>query len=277
MSVSTITWSPTSQWGASVAATWVDSPIDPNNPPNPLDGVGVPLSNATLPNAFAGMIFDANLDQVLRFTTVRGLQRILDGPILLALRLNLQFAGSILDGGPDNQVEVGIVPDGAPANYSNVLLPWSRGEQSLGIFPLAGLPAFPGTAIPYTFVLSAASVTLIRALVTSRANWTGRVAFSFRAAGANSVDLYNFVGGEIAAVTSQESVWFSGIAGGPGGKVRAVRDGRYGMPAFSNELVRDGDDPGLFVRPFDSDSEDEEQTYRPRPGEGTVDDEIPDL
>jgi len=276
VSVSTITWSPTFQWGASADPVWVDVPIDPNNPP--LAGTGASLNPQTIPNSFAGVIFDANLDQTLRFATVGGLQRILEGPTLLALTLNLQFAGSILDGGPDNRVEVGLVPEGAPANYSNALLPWTRNEQSLGVFTLVGVPAFPGTAIPFQFVLSADAALLVRALCTSRANWTGRVAMSFRAAGANSVDLYNFVGGEIAAVTSQESVFFSGLAGGPyGGRARVVRDARFAMPAMNTELVRDGDNPSLWVRPFDWDPDDPEQTYRPRPGEGTVDDSIPDL
>ena len=49
------------------------------------------------------------------------------------------------------------------------------------------------------------------------------------------------------------------------------------MPALNTELVRDGDQPNLWVRPWDSDPFDEPNTYRPRPGEGTVDDEIGDL
>ena len=71
--------------------------------------------------------------------------------------------------------------------------------------------------------------------------------------------------------------FFSGLAGGPtGGGIRAVRDGRFGMPAWNRDLIRDGDNPGLWVRSEDFDPEDEEQTYRPRPGEGTVDDGIPE-
>ena len=275
MSVSSITWSPTAQWGGSTGAVWVDQAIAPL-----LIGTGAPC-NPVL-GFFAGAIFDANADQTLRFATVGGVARPLDPPILLSpFRLDVTIGGSILDGGTDNRLEIGVVPDGSPADYANgaTNVPWGRGESALETFTLANVPAFPLDPIPFSLTLGTASVTLIRALVTSRGDWNGRLALSFRAAGANSFDLYNATpGATISAVTSQESVFFSGLAGGPfGGKVRAVRDGRFAMPAMNTELVRDGDNPGLWVRPHDFDPEDPEQTYRPRPGEGSVDDQIPDL
>ena len=82
---------------------------------------------------------------------------------------------------------------------------------------------------------------------------------------------------EVSAVslTLDHEPFFSGLAGGPTGpRQRFVRDHRYGMPALNQELVRDGDQPGLWVRPWDRDSEDEPARYKPRPGEGTVDDDI---
>lgn len=276
MSVSSITWSPTAQWGGGVGAAWGDGIIVPG-PPFPGTGANC---NPVL-NFFAGIIFDANLSQTLRFATVGGVQRILDPPILLSpFQLNIFIASALLDNGPDNRIEVGFVPEPSPANYANgaTSVPWGRGEIILETFTLTGLPIFPLPGIMFSFVLSAASTTLIRAHVTSRSNWDGRVAFSFRAAGANAFEIQNFTpNGLAAAVTSQESIFFSGLAGGPPTRARAVRDGRYGMPALSTELIRDGDNPGLFVRPFDWDPEDKEATYRPRPGEGSIDDEISDL
>jgi hypothetical protein len=49
------------------------------------------------------------------------------------------------------------------------------------------------------------------------------------------------------------------------------------MPALSTELVRDGDNPSLWVRGHDVDPEDEVATYRRRSGEGSTDDGIQDL
>ena len=263
MSVSTITWSPTALWGVGSGGVWLE--LTPN------DVTG----DVTLEGSDeAGVIFDATTDQTFRFATVAGDQRMLDGPILLAGDLRF-FARRVVGSNPPWTVEVGLVSDPQPVDFSAPdELPWERGEVSLGIFTLADVPVAPD-ATQYTLTLPAVD---LRALVTSRARWNGRLALSLRAFSfANRVRVMNGPSFPVEMVTSQESLWFSGLVGGPSGHVRAVRDGRYGMPAFSTELVRDGDDPGLFVRPFDSDPEDEEQTYRPRPGEGSVDDQIPDL
>jgi len=78
-----------------------------------------------------------------------------------------------------------------------------------------------------------------------------------------------------ASLTMTWEPFFQGLIGGPhGGRHRFVRDARFGMPALNTELIRDGDQPSLWVRPGDSDPEDEPRRYRPRPGEGTVDDDI---
>jgi hypothetical protein len=70
----------------------------------------------------------------------------------------------------------------------------------------------------------------------------------------------------------------TGYVGGPfGGNIRAVRDTRFGFPAFSHELVRDLETPSLYVRPHDVDPEELEARYRPKAGEGSVSDDIPDL
>lgn len=276
MSVSSITWSPTVQWGGSAGAVWGDGIIVPGPV---LPGTGVICD--PIQGFFGGVVFDANTDQTLRFATVGGVQRILDPPILLGFQLELQIDQALVNAGPDNRLEVGVVPDGSPADYANgdTNVPWGRGEQVLETFTLANVPVFPAPSIQFVLTFGTASVTLLRALCTSRGDWNGRLALSFRAVGANAFEFQNFTpNGLIAAVTSQESVFFSGLAGGATGpRVRAVRDHRFGLPAWNTQLVRDGDNPGLFVRPDDFDPDDPEQSYRPRPGEGTVDDEIGNL
>jgi hypothetical protein len=69
--------------------------------------------------------------------------------------------------------------------------------------------------------------------------------------------------------------FFTGTLGPSGPGQRSVRDGRFGMPALNTELVEDGYEPGLWVRPDDRDPEDEADSYVPRPTEGAVDDEVP--
>lgn len=268
MSVSTITWSPSVQWGSASgpASTWVEIPFGTTT---------VLLDGTAGIERRAGAIFDASLDQTLRF----GLGgHLLDGPIVLAFTLRALFTRPVdfEGGGPDNRVEAFFVPEHLPVNFADgALAPLNRGDVSLGVLTL-NLPA-PFAAQTVDFVFTAELATQARALITSRAFWSGRFAVSVRAVGANTIRMSNGEpgGDPLLLVTIQESLFFSGLAGGPSGKVRAVRDGRFGMPALNTELVRDGDNPGLWVRPFDWDPEDPEQTYRPRPGEGTVDDKIP--
>jgi len=74
--------------------------------------------------------------------------------------------------------------------------------------------------------------------------------------------------------------FFTGVAGSKGrergdSRVRVVRDSRFGMPAWSDELVEDGDSPGVWVKPKHSDPEDPEREYIGNPREGVRDDDVP--
>jgi hypothetical protein len=74
--------------------------------------------------------------------------------------------------------------------------------------------------------------------------------------------------------------FFTGVAGSKGrekadSRVRIVRDSRFGMPSWSEDLVEDEYTPGLWVRANDKDPEDEYREYVPNPREGTRDDDVP--
>ena len=78
----------------------------------------------------------------------------------------------------------------------------------------------------------------------------------------------------------EELDFFTGVAGTKGrergdSRVRVVRDSRFGMPAWSDELVEDGDSPGVWVKPKHSDPEDPEREYIGNPREGARDDDVP--
>jgi len=224
----------------------------------------------------AGLVFDAATGQALRFTTVGSQQRILDGPVVLDW--NFDFTVGILGGGGGATActfELGYVPEAAAANYSTTLFPWGRNETTLGTFAVGVVPELPAT-LAISLSPTSPQMETLRAIVTSRAAWSGRLALSLRLTVGNPLEILAPTFAPVQLATTQE-IFFAGLTGGPEGKARAVRDGRYGFPAFNTELIRDGDNPGLWVRPFDFDPEDEEATYRPRPGEGTIEDEIPDL
>jgi hypothetical protein len=173
-------------------------------------------------------------------------------------------------------VELGFVPEAAVTNYTAVLLPWSRNEISLGTFDLGAVPVLPDV-LQVTLTPASVPFTEVRAHVTSRSTWSGRLALSIRQTSGSNLQLRAPDSSPVELLTTQE-LFFTGLAGGPTGpRIRAVRDGRFAMPAFNTELIRDGDQPNLWVRPSDWDPEDEPARYRPRPGEGTVDDDIPNL
>jgi hypothetical protein len=145
-------------------------------------------------------------------------------------------------------------------------------------FSLTALSTGNSVAIlaPVSLTLTSAQLLSLRSLVTGRAWWTGVVGFVIEATsgGPGILDLST----PLTWASVETQMFFSGLIGGPtGGHVRVVRDGRFAVPALSTELVRDGDQPSLWVRSSDQDPEDPSQEYRPRPGEGTVDDEIPNL
>ncbi len=266
MSPSPVTWSPPVQWGVATGGLWSEiTPHDTTGDLSILEGT----SNR------AGLVFDATTDQTLRFQTVGSRSYILDGPIVVTcpLRLHVTRVGGSVS---PWAVEVGMVPEAVPDPYSNTALPWGRGEVSLGVFDLGVVPELPNT-LQVTLALDA---LLVRARCTSQEGWTGRVALSIRQSGSGGVvRLKNGPSYAVEALTTQQD-WWNGCAGpgwGVRGRVRAVRDGRFGLPALSTQLRRDGDNPGLWVRGTDWDPEDPSTQYVPDPKEGVVDDEIPNL
>lgn len=257
-----VTWgSPTAQFGSANAAdVWGTVPFG--------DFVFVTLIAAL--NLRAGVIFNGGPNQAFRFDAAGNL---LDGPILTAFTLRatyFNFAGLA-----PVQVEAFLLVDPQPADFaSGALAPLNRGEVSLGTLDMT-IPA--GNQVTADLVFSAEEALLVRAQITSRARWNGRLALSIRVNSGQTLFLQNNTGSPMQLLTTQEP-FFAGLVGGPpSGPARFVRDGRFGMPALATELVRDGDQPGMFVRSSDWDPDDPEQTYRPRPGEGTVGDGIPDL
>jgi hypothetical protein len=145
-------------------------------------------------------------------------------------------------------------------------------------FTLTSLSTGNSIAIlaPVSLTLTAPQLLDLRSLVTGRASWAGFVGFVIEATsgGPGILDLSS----PLQWNSLETQLFFGGMRGGPyGGHVRSVRDGRYAMPALSTELVQDGDQTSLWVRPWDADPEDPETEYRPKPGEGSVDDEVPNL
>lgn len=253
-----IAWTSPLQWGVSAGGAWSDLASD--------DLTG----DLTLQTGASegGAVFDASSFQTLR--TQSG--RVLDGPVFTGASLSFFTTRIGASAGPWS-LEIGVVPEGDPALFSTSLLPWSRNETSLGSFDLGTVPQIPAT-LQVLHVFSASELVALRGLAISKGTWSGRLAFSFRTSG-TVVRLKNGPSFAFSLLTDQ-APFFSGLAGGPyGGPVRVLRDGRYAMPMFSGGLVEDGDQPGLWVRPFDADPDDPEQEYRPRPGEGTVQDKVP--
>jgi hypothetical protein len=270
VSPTNVTWgNPTAQWGSATEPgdVWATEPFS--------DAVTVLLDGTAGIDRRVGVIFDAALQQTFRFDASGNL---LDGPILTGFTLRATYAAvtAFEGGGPDQRAELLLVPEAGPVDFaSGTLAPLNRGELSLGSFTLP-LGAFPDIQV-VDFAFPTAGALLGRAHVTSRSQWRGRIALTLRSLGANTFRLHNGPTNPMRLLTVQEP-FFQGLAGGPTGpRIRVVRDSRFGMPALNTELIRDGDQPNLWVRSSDWDPEDEPARYRPRPGEGTVDDDIPNL
>ena len=172
-------------------------------------------------------------------------------------------------------VQAWIVNETNPQNYGPGFIPLARGEQLIGQsnFVWTGV----GTQVTVDFSLDAFET--YRTTRLSSALWAGRIAVSLMI---TTTVILKFNSSESAGtgpeLLADQASFFAGLTGGPTGpRQRFVLDGRFGMPALNTELVRDGDSPGLWVRPSDQDPEDEQATYRPKPGEGTVDDKIPNI
>lgn len=261
---STVSWgNPTAQWGTLTGGVWTTLAF--------ADGV----FGAVDPTAgtVLGVLF-----------TWSGLEysgtRVVDNPVVSGITLRVPVRGVVANA--PRTVRVSCDLDFDSADYSTASAPLTRGETVVGTFTVPASGAFDlVTPVTESLVLSTAMVTQIRMLVTGRALWEGRIAFVLEDVTAPPDGTAGFLvaNGPSYPLLAQmeQDLFFSGLTGGPSGKVRAVRDARFAMPAFSPELVQDGDQPGLWVRSFDQDPEDPENQYRPRPGEGSVEDEIPDL
>lgn len=253
----TVAWS-TAQWGTFQSGVWTTLAEADGVEANPRGDVPTRLLAfiLELPNPeFSG-------------------SRILDAPIVSGI--TLQFPTLEVGGGPSfsQPVRLSVLLATTTADYSTASPPLSRGETTVGTFTLQ---VDGGVLVPKVepLVIPTATVTQIRSQVTSSAFWDGRLAFVVEALEFSAG--FRVLNGPTNPLTAdmEQDLFFSGLTGGPAGRIRAVRDSRFGMPAFHPELVRDGDNPGLFVRSFDVDPEDEEATYQPKPDEGTVTDEVP--
>lgn len=214
---------------------------------------------------FVGLVYNVQLTGGSPFTlTTETVPRGIDPPIWIGGG-TVTFVGQGFFGG---DLSIYLVPEPSPDLFSSANPP---ATTSALLLQRTVVGSILGTSDPVTF--TAAADDTIRSQATSRVTWTGRVALvlDWQIAGASTL-------GVSSLVASTFQTFWSGAMGGPSGpRRRFVRDHRYGMPALNNELVRDGDQPGLWVRPWDADPLDEPNTYRPRPDEGTVTDEIGDL
>lgn len=212
----------------------------------------------------------------------------LDPPIISDFTLVLTGHPTMaVDPGADI-VEVYAVPQETPADFSFSIPPFSRG----GI--LIGAGTFSWSGVGTTVTISAGvyrtgtdpqtptcadNWATIRALYLSSTRWNGKLCLSLQNVVAGQALTFNSneSAGGGPVLSSIETNFFAGLAGGPTGpRQRFVRDQRFGMPALNTELVQDGV-VGMWVRPEDADPEDLPATYRPKPGEGSVDDEVPNL
>lgn len=240
------------QAGSSSAGVWTEAVV------------GDPITVQT--GGLVGLVYNVQLAGGAPFQ-MSG-DRALDPPIwVTAGALTLVNTSGIVGG----LVDLYLVPDPSPDLFSTANPPTLTGATVLVEDVLLGTVGIPPTTAVVT--LSGEANTTLRALVTSRATWTGRIALvlDWQVSLASTLTVSSFVD------TLFQTSW-NGLTGGPAGpRQRYARDHRYGMPALNTQLIRDGDQQGLFVRPWDADPLDEPNRYRPRPGEGTVDDPIGDL
>lgn len=258
----TVSWgNPTVQWGTLTAGVWTTLAFGDS-----IFGAVNPTAGTVL-----GVIFTWS---DLEYSGTR----VVDNPVVSGITFRVPVLGIALNN--PRTVRLSCDLDFDSALYSTGSAPLTRGETNLGNFTIPASGSFNFVTPEYEdLTISSALVTQIRALVTSRALWQGRIAFVLQDVTAPPDGTAGFLvaNGPTTPLLLrvEQDLFYSGLTGGPSGRVRAVRDSRYGMPAFNPELVRDGDNPGLFVRSWDADPEDEEATYQPKPDEGTVTDEVP--
>lgn len=257
MTLSTVNWgNPTVQWGHETGGVWTTL--------NFQDGVFATCDA----NSRVGFILSC---PGLQFNSTG---RPLDNPVVVNVTLRLPVLAFPLITDP-RVIELWFQPGTTTPNFGPGSLPLSRGEESLGLFTFIANNALNPEYSDV--VLTNANTLRIRAFTTSRALWDGRLAFVLES---QTIDggfmLSNGPSLPLLASVTQEQA-FSGLVGygREHGRVRAVRDTRFGIPTLSNKLVRDGDRPGLWVFPTDRDEKDPVRTYRPSPREGSRDDEVP--
>lgn len=245
------------QDGSFIAAGWEES----------LGGLSLAVGGPA--PSVVGLVFDWSLS-----TNSAG--TVLDPPIISSLSLTLVgHADMSSDPGTDT-IEVWYVPEVDPDDYGTTLAPFTRSEVFLASanFTWAGV----GTSVTIDLTQTAELWDALRMLYLGSSRWSGRLALSIANSGFGGPFTFNSnEGAGGPTLTSVETPFWNGLTGAGSKGERMVRDGRFGMPATNRELVRDGDNKGLWVRPTDGDPEDEQQTYRPKPGEGTVDDTVPNL
>ena len=258
------------QDGSSVAGGWNDV----------LDGLTLSLAPPT--TSFVGLTFDFGL----RFSAMG---TPLDPPIVSAGQLVLTTHPSVVADPGTSILEVWGVPETNPDLYSLAEAPFTRSE----ILVAAANYVWSGVGTQVTFNLGtyltagnantpacAANFELGRMLGTGSNFWNGRVSLSLRSLTPGLV--FTFCSAETAGANAPQlrvtqTNFFSGLIGGPTGpRQRIVRDQRFAFPALNTEVVQDGV-VGMWVRPDDRDPEDLPATYRPKPGEGSIDDDIPTL
>ena len=182
----------TSQWGYAddPGHTWVDLAFD--------DGPTILLDDRIEgASRRGGFVFDGSL-----------LQDFSNAPQITALRFSARYSVPVFEagGGSDNSIELLVVPDPTPENYASgeALCPTHRGIVSLGelVLPIA---AFPDSEV-VDFILGDAALAIVQSSVTDDATWAGRIAFTLRATGTNTIYVSNGPSYPVLLTTTQEAV-----------------------------------------------------------------------
>jgi hypothetical protein len=252
----------------------------------------------------AGFVFDLQWD-----TDSEGI--LIDPPIIELGVVELYQAG--IATGPPFIVSVWLVPEFAPSDFSNSLLPSDRSEILIGWGTSGAMNTIPDH--PYTdikpvgvFPISTttdqvigpgATVTVpsivgtIASAVNEERSWEENCTLLQRwtrdAQWNGKLTLYVAVvvlNGAWACGTSENTdgvtpptltfnYWpnWSGVSGPytRGNRTRVVRDDRYGMPIFTDEVVEDDFRPGTYVKPWDWDEDQDDDLYDGNPQEGQTD------
>lgn len=169
---------------------------------------------------------------------------------------------------PDSTLEIGGILPGWGIVGNITAAEWSMPTTpAVASIPLGTLSTDPVTGTTYYDLTQWAPL-----LESANAN------------GILNLSLQIYTGAEaanvITALVVEELDFFTGVAGSMGrergdARVRVVRDSRYGMPAWSDNLVEDEFIEGNWVRAHDRDPEDEYREYVPNPREGVRDDDVP--